>query len=85
MPIKSSPFRDEYLDGRRETPFHVITKYKHTEDVNLMVKVARVLIGKQFTASMMDKDKCLAIDYVSEDRQKPLYDVLAKVSWSKFL
>ncbi|CAC5365908.1 unnamed protein product [Mytilus coruscus] len=83
MQITSSPFRDEYLDGRRETPFHIITKYKHTEDVGLMVKVARVLIAKKFTASMIDMDKCLAIDYVSEEKQKPLYDVLAKITWKE--
>ena len=83
MLINGTPFRDEYLDDRRETPFHVITKYKHTSDIDLMIRVANVLIEKKFTASMKDMDGHLAIDYISEDRQKPLYDVLVKITWSK--
>ena len=84
MPITSSPFRDEYLDGPGETPFHVITKYKHTTDLNLMVRVAKMLIEKKFTASMKDRDGYLAIDFIDVDTQKSLYDVLAKVTWSKY-
>lgn len=83
MPINGTPFRDEYLDDHRETPFHVITKYRHTSNIDLMIRIANVLIEKKFTASMQDMDGHLAIDYISEERQKPLYDVFVKITWSK--
>ena len=62
MPIEGKPFLEEYLNDNYESPYHIITKYNLTKDTGKMEDVASVLIKKQFTASMKDKQGKLPLD-----------------------
>lgn len=86
MPIQGTRFLDEYLNGNRESPYHVITKNRYTQDCQLMGKVVLILSEKNFTASFRDKEHRLPIDYISKEQFGVLHDELLKISkFQKYL
>ncbi|CAC5380294.1 unnamed protein product [Mytilus coruscus] len=80
MPIQGTRFVDEYLNGNQESPYHVITKNRNTQDCQLMRKVVLILSEKNFTASFRDKEHRLPIDYISKEQFGVLHDDLLKIS-----
>ncbi|XP_033726508.1 TPR and ankyrin repeat-containing protein 1-like [Pecten maximus] len=68
----------EMVDKRGDSVFHIITKNPQTKDMEHILKVTRLLLDKEFSVKVKDRNGRTPIDYVKQGEKEALFDLLLK-------
>lgn len=66
----------EIEDKRGDSIFHVITKNPQTKNMDNILRVARLMLDKGFSAKVKDRSGRTPIDYIKHGEKAALLDLL---------
>lgn len=75
----------ECVDGRGDSPFHILFKMSRCPQGKLLATIVRLLLQKGVSPTVRDRSQRLPIDYVNPNNEKEVYDILRKYTQREFI
>lgn len=75
----------EFVDGRGDSPFHILFKMSHCPQGKLIATIVRLLLQKGVSPTVRDRSQLLPIDYVNPSNNKEVYGILKKYTQREFI
>lgn len=85
MPATQRPATMEYVDVRRDSPFHTLLKMSRCPQGTFLATIVRLLLRKGVSPTVRDQSQRLPIDYVNRQNNKQAYGILKKYTQREFL
>lgn len=78
--MPDSPQMITFMDGQGDSPFHTLLKLYPTLQGKLLSNIVKLLLQKGVSPTVPDRSQCLPIDYVTQSKNKEVFDMLRKFS-----